>query len=173
MTRIAYSVYRLAKVLGSNPAGWVENFRTRQDRLWGPPNPPVKREQRPGCGVDYPLPSSADVKNEWSYTSTAPLGLHGLLYGEFYFVRWRWVVSFTPQPVYFCRNNARYAMGMILDGPQSLTRRFGKQKNVMFLLAIGTQSLGHPSCNLVAIWTELSQFSSGHTVFFRQLLTTV
>ena len=51
-------------------------------------------------------------------------------------------------------------MDMMLDGPQSQSRRFGKQKNITFLPAIERQSLGHPSCNLVAILTELPQFSS-------------
>jgi len=80
-------------------------------------------------------------------------------------------VSFTPWLVYLCRNNARYAMDMVLDGLQSLSRFFRKQKNVIFLLAIEPHSLGHPSCNLVAILTELSQLSSNHTVRFRLLLT--
>ena len=31
--------------------------------------------KRPGRGVDHPPPSSAEVKKEWSYTSTVPLGL--------------------------------------------------------------------------------------------------
>jgi hypothetical protein len=30
--------------------------------------------KRPGRGADHPPPSSAEVKNEWSYTSTPPLG---------------------------------------------------------------------------------------------------
>ena len=51
----------------SNPGGG-EIFRTCADRLWGPPSllyngygvfPGVKR---PGCGVDHPPPSSAEVK---------------------------------------------------------------------------------------------------------------
>jgi hypothetical protein len=35
--------------------------------------------KRPGRGGDHPPPSSAEVTNEWSYTSTPPLGLRGLL----------------------------------------------------------------------------------------------
>jgi len=38
--------------------------------FWG-----VKRSER---GVDHSCPSSAEVKNEWSYTSTSPTCLHGL-----------------------------------------------------------------------------------------------
>jgi hypothetical protein len=30
--------------------------------------------KRPGRGADHPLPSSAQVANEYSYTSTPPLG---------------------------------------------------------------------------------------------------
>jgi hypothetical protein len=29
--------------------------------------------------VDYSLPSSAEVKNAWSYTSTHPIYLHGVV----------------------------------------------------------------------------------------------
>jgi hypothetical protein len=31
--------------------------------------------KRPGRGADHPPPPSAEVENEWSYTSTPPLGL--------------------------------------------------------------------------------------------------
>jgi hypothetical protein len=40
--------------------------------------------KRPGRGACHPPPSSAEVKNEWSYTSTPPLGLRGILWGELY-----------------------------------------------------------------------------------------
>jgi hypothetical protein len=53
--------------------------RHRPYRLWGPSSllyngylgslPQVKR---PGLGVNHSPLSSADVKNKWSYTSTAP-----------------------------------------------------------------------------------------------------
>jgi hypothetical protein len=35
--------------------------------------------KRPGREADYSPPSSAEVKNEWSYTSTAPVRLHGVV----------------------------------------------------------------------------------------------
>jgi hypothetical protein len=41
--------------------------------------------KRPGRGADHPSPPSAEVTNEWSYTSTPPLGLRGVLQGELYF----------------------------------------------------------------------------------------
>jgi hypothetical protein len=34
-----------------------------------------------GCGFDHLSPSSAEVKERASYTSTPPLGLHGLFWG--------------------------------------------------------------------------------------------
>jgi hypothetical protein len=68
-------------VRGSNPGGG-EIFLTRPHRPWGPPSllhtwyrvsfPEVKRPKR---GVDHPPPSSAEVKERVSYTSTPPLGL--------------------------------------------------------------------------------------------------
>jgi hypothetical protein len=39
--------------------------------------------KRPGRGADHPPPSSAEVKKEYSYTST-PSGPLGLLWGNFY-----------------------------------------------------------------------------------------
>jgi hypothetical protein len=38
--------------------------------------------KRPGLGVDQPPPLAPRLKKEYSYTSTPPLGLHGLFYGE-------------------------------------------------------------------------------------------
>jgi hypothetical protein len=35
--------------------------------------------KRPGCEADHSPPSSAEVKNTWSYTSTPPVHLHGLV----------------------------------------------------------------------------------------------
>jgi hypothetical protein len=57
------------------------------DRFWGPPsllsnknrgfNPRgVKRSE---SETDHSPPSSAKVKNEWSYTSTPPIRLHGVV----------------------------------------------------------------------------------------------
>jgi hypothetical protein len=34
--------------------------------------------KRPGREVDHSPPSSAEVKNAWSYTSTPPIRLHGV-----------------------------------------------------------------------------------------------
>jgi hypothetical protein len=40
------------------------------------PFPGVKR---PMCEDDHSLPSSAEVKNAWIYTSTPPIRLHGVV----------------------------------------------------------------------------------------------
>jgi len=32
--------------------------------------------KRPGCDIDHTLPSSAEVKNGWNYTSTVPVYRH-------------------------------------------------------------------------------------------------
>jgi hypothetical protein len=68
-----------------------EIFRTHPDWLRGPNSflqntyrvsfPGIKR---PGCGVENPLQSVAEVKEVQRYTSTPSLGLHGLLWGELY-----------------------------------------------------------------------------------------
>ena len=67
------------------PAGG-EIFRTRQDRSWGPQWVPghFEGEMRPERGVNH-LPHIAPrLKNDWSCTSIARLGLHGLLWDELY-----------------------------------------------------------------------------------------
>jgi hypothetical protein len=35
--------------------------------------------KRPGREADHSPPSSAEIKNEWSYTSTPPTCLHGVV----------------------------------------------------------------------------------------------
>jgi hypothetical protein len=77
-------------VRGSNPGG-SEIFRTCLDRLWGPPSLLYNGYRvfpggkvRSGRAADPSPPSSAEVMEEWSYTSTHPLGhtrpVTGLLY---------------------------------------------------------------------------------------------
>jgi hypothetical protein len=49
--------------------------------------PPIQRVpgalsmgvKQPGREADHSLPSSAEVKNEWSHTSTPPIRLHGVV----------------------------------------------------------------------------------------------
>jgi len=63
------------------PEGGGEISPTRPDQPWGPHSllydwyrvsfPGVKR---PGRGADHPPPSSAEVKKDYSYTSTHPSG---------------------------------------------------------------------------------------------------
>jgi hypothetical protein len=80
---IAQSVQRFATdwtVWGSNPSGG-EIFHTRPYRLWGPPNLPYNGYRvfpglkRPGCGVDHPPPTTAEVKESvelYLYSSSGP-----------------------------------------------------------------------------------------------------
>jgi hypothetical protein len=54
-----------------------------------PPHPPIQRVlgalslgvKRPGTEADHSLPSSAQVKNAWSYTSTPSIRLHVVVLG--------------------------------------------------------------------------------------------
>jgi hypothetical protein len=54
-------------VQGLNP-GWGEVFRTRPDRVCGPPSllyngyPVFMGVERPGHGIEHPTPTSAEVK---------------------------------------------------------------------------------------------------------------
>jgi hypothetical protein len=64
----------------------LDSRRGRPERLWGPPSLLSNGYQeglslgakRPGREADHSPPSSAEVKNAWSYTSTPPLHLHGV-----------------------------------------------------------------------------------------------
>jgi hypothetical protein len=74
------------RVLG----GW-EFFSSppRPERLWGPPCllSPIQwvpgalslGVKRPVRETDHSPPSSAEVKNAWSYTATPPVRLHGVV----------------------------------------------------------------------------------------------
>jgi hypothetical protein len=54
----------------------------------GPTQPPIQwlpgalslEVKRPVRAADHSPPSSAEVKNEWSYTSTSPVCLHGVVF---------------------------------------------------------------------------------------------
>jgi hypothetical protein len=64
----------------SIPGGGCKFFFSppRPDRLWSPTQPPIEwvigalslRVKQPGREADRSPPSSAEVKNAWSYTST-------------------------------------------------------------------------------------------------------
>jgi len=87
VSRIAQSVLRFATgwtFRESNPC-WSAIFRACPNRPWDPPIllyngyrifPGVKR---PGRGVDHPPHLAPRLKKEYSYSSTPPLGLRGLL----------------------------------------------------------------------------------------------
>jgi len=48
------------------------------DRFWGPVQW-IQEAKRKGREVDHSTPSSAKVKNVWSYTSILPLRIHGVV----------------------------------------------------------------------------------------------
>jgi hypothetical protein len=71
------------------------------DRRWGPSNflfsgyrSSLPGAERPGREVGYSPRSSAEVENEWSYTSASHLCLHGVDRCDFAFVSYsRYVTS--------------------------------------------------------------------------------
>jgi len=74
-------------VRGSNPSRSMK-FSVLQDRPyrpWSSPSLLFNGNQRPFLGVSRPgpefdhlSPPSAEAKNEWNYSSTPPLRLHGV-----------------------------------------------------------------------------------------------
>jgi hypothetical protein len=93
-TVIAQSVQRWATgwtigVLGFDSRQGLEifPFTTAYRTALGSTQPPIQwvpgalslGVKRPGSEADHSPPSSAEVKNEWSYTSTPPIRLHGVV----------------------------------------------------------------------------------------------
>jgi hypothetical protein len=62
-------------------------FTTASRTALGPTHPPIQwvpralslGVKRPGSEADHSPPSSAEVKNTWSYTSTSAICLHGVV----------------------------------------------------------------------------------------------
>jgi hypothetical protein len=86
---------RSCTVRGSNPVRVKRLLSSLkcQDRLWGPLSLPfigyrvIFWQQRGwGVKVNHSPPSNAEVKNEWSYTSTHPICLHGADREKFAFI---------------------------------------------------------------------------------------
>ena len=90
---IAQSVWRLStglRVRGSSPGG-ERVFPHPSRPALRPTQPPIQWVFPEGKAVEawrwIPAPHLAlRLKKKWSYTSTAPLGLCGLFWGELYLV---------------------------------------------------------------------------------------
>ena len=94
MKRAGISAGRATKLRSGRPGSIPGNGKTFffssvcPDRLWGalshlftghkgPPHPTVEIK-RPGREGDHSPPSSAEFRNEWSYTSTPQSFCHGV-----------------------------------------------------------------------------------------------
>jgi hypothetical protein len=91
-------------VRGLNPESGTKFIRVPKhaEQLWGLPSFLFNGYWRSFSGVKQPerdtnhsLPSSAEVKNEWCRTSTAPTHLHGVGLGKFYL----YVCTNFPYPI--------------------------------------------------------------------------
>jgi hypothetical protein len=56
--------------------------------------------------------------------------------------RWRWVVSFTPRPLYSQGKSSRYPLDRKLNGPQSWSGKVVKRQSTT---SFGTRTPGHPA----------------------------
>jgi hypothetical protein len=82
---------------------------------------------------------------EWRYSSTIlHLG-----------TRWKWVVCFTPLPVYQCINSPSHPLYRRLGGSQSQSGHYGGDKNLPAIMGIEPWLLSSPACSLVIILSEL------------------
>jgi hypothetical protein len=106
--------------------GEEEFSPNRPDGLWGlssllfsghpRPFPGVKRSRR---YVDHPPPPKAEVKNEWSYTSTPPIHLHGVDRNNFTLIPF----SYTP--------NLCYCLGVADQTSVDLYKRMGMRRPIV------------------------------------------
>jgi hypothetical protein len=79
--------------------------------------------------------------------------------------RWRWVVSFTPWPLYPRRKSPQYPVDRRLGGPQSRSWRGGEEKKIPSLLLPGNDPV-RPGCSLVSILTELPWLLAKSSTFY-------
>ena len=56
-------------------------------------------EKQPERCVDHPPPPSVEVKKEYSYTTTPPLGLRGLFWGELYLYLYLYLFHTKSRPI--------------------------------------------------------------------------
>jgi len=77
-----------------------------------------------------------------AYRSTKPWRMGG----------WRWVVSFTPRPLYSWGKNRRYPLNRKLGGSQSRSGRYGEERNPCLYRE---SNPGGPARSLVTVLTEL------------------
>jgi hypothetical protein len=69
------------------------------------------RVMRPGRGADHPPPSSTDVTNEWSYTSTQPTGpSEPVIWRNLLYYKSRKYTRSTQSPIQLFLNNWGFAL---------------------------------------------------------------
>ena len=111
MGRVAQSVWRLTTgwtVWDRVPVG--TRFSARPDRPWGPPSLLYKGYRVfPGCKVrperpaDHSPPSSGAVMEEYSYTSTHPLGHPGPVKGSLYLYLYHFIAFLKKKSMFSLR----------------------------------------------------------------------
>jgi hypothetical protein len=91
--------------------GWDFFSPPRPDRPWGPPSLLSNSYQelfhwgikQPGHEAGHPPPPSAVVKNAWSYISTPPIRLHGVVpvlpLTEYHAMKAHWGTEGTAPPI--------------------------------------------------------------------------
>jgi hypothetical protein len=86
------------------------------------------------------LTKNHTMKTNWRSGGTAP---HVLDLGT----KWRWLVSFTPRPLYLQGNSPHYSLDRMLGRPQSRSGRDSEVKNSQYLTEIKPYNSGRPACS--------------------------
>jgi hypothetical protein len=87
------------------------------------------------------------MKAYWGSGGIAPCILH-------LGTRWRWVVSFTPRPLYPQGKNPLYPLDKTLGEPKNSSGHGGEEKSSQPLPEIEPWNPNHPASSLVAILTD-------------------
>jgi hypothetical protein len=80
---------------------------------------------------------------------------------------WRWVINFSPRPLYPQGKSHRYPLDRRLGGPQSRSERFGEEK---ILDPTGTRTPTPRSSKPVAMPTTLSRLLVGGCTILKWIL---
>ena len=95
---------------------WSQNLRARSEA-----HPASYSTKWSGRGVDHPLPPSAEVKNEWSYSSTSPIRIQVVNTANFTFTRTNVCIVTAGRARSMWRMKYGHPVTALVPGPTNFT----------------------------------------------------